>query len=436
MTGIQSLETRAALGGLFAIASYIAASSAGIHRLSQKIFDRAVNAAFIITRLGLYILTFFILHLSVRGDVPTFYVLPAEGTLHHLLPYRDFPTSYAPLHSYLDAAILLLWHSPLAIILFAILVECLILPIWLRVARLFVSEPCARIAAVLYLTSAIGVQFVAIDGQDNVVLAVLLGLALLALARHRAALSGVLIAAGIAIIKFLPLLFAPAFFLISSRRLRWLAGFIVALVAGYAYFVIRHVPILFPFTFEHADRGASNLPYIVEGILNFVPPSIVEDGLMGLALLAILVLLARIALRRPDTATALRTITFGCTALTLALLILSRKSWPPYLVMTLFPVCLLLGQGSRLRLRLACFALFNVVAVTSHSFWATVFRQFEAPAFHQALAASLPSAWLFLILQVALVAGYIWLLVETICTLSRKDSSAPADKVQLSTLSA
>lgn len=429
MTGVQSLETRAALGSLFAIASYFAASSSGIHRLSKKVFDRAVNAAFVISRLGLYILAFFILRFSVRGDVPTFYVLPAEGTLHHLLPYRDFPTSYAPLHSYLDAGILLLWHSPLAIILFAILAECLILPVWLRVARLFVSESCARIGAVLYVTSAISVQFVTIDGQDNVVLAVLLGLALLAMAKYRNVLSGVLIAAGIAIIKFLPLLFAPAFWLVSPRRFRWLAGFLVALVIGYGYFVLRHVPILFPFTFEHADRGASNLPYIIESLVNFTPPSIVEDGAMGLALLAVLALIARIGLRRPETAAALRVVAFGCTALTLVLLILSRKSWPPYLVMTLFPVCLLFGQGRRFRLRLVCFALFNVVAVTSHSFWATVFGQFLAPEFHQVLVQHLPAAYLFLFLQIALIVGYTWLLVESLSAFTQKSAGVPSSAI-------
>ncbi|HEY4008607.1 MAG TPA: hypothetical protein VGM11_00530, partial [Acidobacteriaceae bacterium] len=139
MTGTQSLEARAALGGFFALASYITASSAWIHRGTRKSFDRAVNIAFVASRFGLYILVFLVLHFAVRGDVPTFYVLPARAALLHKLPYIDYPTSYAPLHATLDGGLLLLWNSPLVIILFAIVAECFLLPVWMRLSRQFLS---------------------------------------------------------------------------------------------------------------------------------------------------------------------------------------------------------------------------------------------------------------------------------------------------------
>jgi len=223
LTGIQSLEARAALGSIFAAASYILGSGRWIHRSPQKSFDRAVNLAFIASRLGLYILVYFILHLGVRGDIPGFYVEPARAALQGALPYIGYSTSYAPLHAPLDACLLLLWNSPLVIILFSIIAECFVLPVWLRVSRLFLSEETVRIAAVLYLASALSVQFVTIDGQDNAVLEVLLGFSLLLLARYRALLSGAVLAAGAVVIKFLPLLFAPAFFIVAARRFRWQA---------------------------------------------------------------------------------------------------------------------------------------------------------------------------------------------------------------------
>ncbi len=414
MTGIQSLEARTALGGLFAAASYILGSSRWIHRSTQKTFDRAVNLAFIASRLGLYILVYFILHLSVRGDVPTFYVEPARAALHGALPYLGYSTSYAPLHATLDAGLLLLWNSPLVIILFAAVADCLVLPVWLRASRHFLSEETVRIAAVLYLASAIGVQFVTIDGQDNAVLEVLLGLSLLLLARFRAVLSGAVLAAGAVVIKFLPLLFAPAFFLVAARRLRWLAGFATVLIVGYGYFSLRGVPILFPFRLEHGSRTASDLPYVIEAIVNHTPPSITEDLTFGIALLIILALLARVGFRRPSREVTLCAITFGCVALNLALLFFSRKSWPNYIVLTLFPLGLLFGQGGHRRLRLALFAVFNVVAVTTHSIWATVFSQFLAGPLHQALMQRQSMAWVFLITQILLVAGYAWLLIESI----------------------
>ena len=414
MTGIQSLEARTALGGLVAIGSYIGASSRWIHRGTQNHFDRLVNLAFIASRLGLYILVYFILHLAVRGDVPTFYVEPARAALQHQLPYIGYSTSYAPLHATLDGGLLLLWNSPLVIILFAVVAECFVLPVWLRVSRLFLSEETVRIAAVLYLFSSISIQFVTIDGQDNAVLEVLLGLSLLLLARYRALLSGAVLAAGAVVIKFLPLLFAPAFFLASIKRLRWLVGFATVLIVGYGYFVLRHVPILFPFRLEHGSRTASDLPYVIEAIVNHTPPNIAEDLTFGIALLIIFALLARLGFRRPSRNASLHAITFGCVALNLALLLFSRKSWPDYIVLTLFPLGLLFGQGDRRRLRLALFAAFNVIAVTTHSIWATIFSQFLAEPLHHALMQRQPMAWIFLVSQILLVAGYAWLLIESI----------------------
>jgi len=432
LTGIQSLEARAALGSLFAAASYILGSSRWIHRSTQKAFDRAVNLAFIGSRLGLYVLVYFILHFAVRGDVPTFYVEPAQAALRGALPYIGYSTSYAPLHATLDAGLLLLWNSPLVIILFSVVAECFLLPVWLRVSRQFLSEDTVRIAAVLYLASAMSVQFVTIDGQDNAVLEVLLGLSLLLLARYRAVLSGVMLAVGAVVIKFLPLLFAPAFFLVAARRLRWLAGFATVMVVGYGYFSLRGVPILFPFRLEHGSRTASDLPYVIEAIVNHTPPNIAEDLTFGIALLLILALLARVGFRRPTREVALCAITFGCVALNVALLLFSRKSWPNYIVLTLFPLGLLFGQGGYLRLRLALFAVFNVVAVTTHSIWATVFSQFLAEPLHQALMRRQPMAWVFLASQILLVAGYAWLLIESIDMMLTPCPATVATDLQLS----
>lgn len=427
MTGFQSLEARAALGGFFAVFSYFAASSNAIHRSSQRTFDRAVNAVFILTRFSLYITTFFILRLPMRGDIPSFYLSEANDVLRHMLPYRDFGSSYAPLHPFLDAGLLLLWRSPLVMPLFAILVECFILPVWLRVSRLFCAESTVRIAAVLYVASPISAQFVTVDGQDTVLIALLLGLGVLALARHRAVLSGVLVACGVVFVKFLPLLFVPAFFLPLARRFRWLAGFVAALLLGYGYFALRHLPLLYPMEFEHALRSANNLPYLVEGIFNLAPSAAVEDGVLALALLVIVGLIARVVLRRiksngdADTAIAFRVIVFGCAALNLGLIFFSKKSWPPYLVLTLFPLCLLMGRGRRLRPRLACFALFSMIALIAPSIWATVFSLFPAAAFHQSLAAGGIAAYVFLLAQTALIAGYAWLLVESLAAMEPDD---------------
>lgn len=414
MTGIQSLEARTALGSVFAVAGYIAASSRAIHRLTRHTFDRTANLAFILSRFVIFFAVFFALHLPVRGDIPSFYFPEAHWLMQHQLPYRDFPSSYAPLHSFLDAGLLLLWNSPIAIILFAMLAEFLILPVWLRTARLFASESAVRIAAALYITSAISLQFVTIDGQDNVIIAVLLGLGVLALARRRETLSGALVSFGAVLIKFLAFLFAPAFILGARRWLRWLLSFIAVLILGYGIFAAMHAPVLYPLSAEGGLRTASDLPYLLESIAGYIPPAFVEDGLLAIVLLILIAVMLRARLRARAETPLLRLVVFGCASLNLGLLIFSKKSWPPYLVLTLFPLCLLFGEGAHRRLRLACFAVFNVLAVTTHSIWATVFSQFLAEPFHHALAQRQPIAIVFLVTQILLVAGYAWLLTESI----------------------
>jgi hypothetical protein len=97
---------------------------------------------------------FLILRIAPRGDVFGAYWVEAKAVRQNLVPYRDFLSSYAPLHSYLDALVIHIWFSPLAIILLAICVEALILPLWFRVGRIFLSEQEIRSSTLLYITSA------------------------------------------------------------------------------------------------------------------------------------------------------------------------------------------------------------------------------------------------------------------------------------------
>jgi hypothetical protein len=408
MTATQTLIARAALGVVTASAGFIAVSIERFRAGSSRTFDRFANATFVVSRFGLYGLLFFVLHLTPRGDIPAYYFPEASAALHGALPYRDFASSYAPLHSYLDGAAILLWRSPLAIILLAILFEAVLLPVWLKLGRELFSEQSVRTAAILYIASPISLQFVAVDGQDNVIVALFLALAILCLLKHRAAVSGALVALGVVCIKFLPLLYFPAFFLVARNRVRWFLGFAGVLAVGYGGFALLHLPLLSPLMRQGDLKTASNLTYVIESVCGVDIPSRVGDVLFLLILAAIFVLIAR-ALRRASEVDRLRILVFGIAALTLALLVFSKKSWPPYLMFALFPINFLLTEGSRRRLRLAAFALFSMIAVVVQSYWATVFAQPLAPAFHRMLLTRQPAVLFFLGLQVLVVAGYLWL---------------------------
>jgi hypothetical protein len=365
------------------------------------------NIAFIVSRVVVYVGVFLVLHIAPRGDVFGAYWPEAKLIQQHLVPYRDFLSSYAPLHPYLDALVIDIWFSPLAIILLAICVEFLILPLWFRIGRVFLTEQEVRSSALLYIASAISLQFVTIDGQDNVFIAVLLVLALILAYRHCFIASGAAVGLGIAAVKFLPLLYVPAFFVTIPRRWRWLAGAFAIVAIVYGVCLALRLPILAPLAFEGQMRSAGNLPFVFESVTGLTVPSLVWD-LLTLAVCGSVFLLIDRESRRASPTLRLRILTFGFAALTLALVLFSKKSWPPYLMLSLFPICLLIKSGSVLGS--VAFGIFGVLAVFSTSYWSTVLAQFSATEFHRGLLAHQPRCFFFLVIQLALLFSYARLL--------------------------
>ena len=410
MTGTHTLAARAGLGVLAAACSVALGSMRRFAALPRRGFDLLASGALLASRLGLYVLVFVGLHIPPRGDIPVFYRREALEVLAGKLPYRDFGSSYAPLHPFLDAAVLHLWNSPLALVLFAILVEAVAFALFLKVARCGFSEDRVRLAALLYLASPVSLQFVTIDGQDNVLIALLLAAAMLFSYRGRSLLAGATLASSIVLVKFLPLLFAPLLFMACCRRWRWLAGFGGVLALGYGPFAALRLPLLYPLHAEGQAKTASDLPYLLEAILGSDLPGWALNGVLLLVLGGILVATGR-ALRGAAADIRLRISMAGCMALTLALLLLSKKSWPPYLMLVLFPLCLTLAAERFSRWRLFAFAGFSWVAILAHSVWATEFLQIEGPALHGYLVLGEARSLGFLLLQTVLVGGYLWLLL-------------------------
>jgi len=117
---------------------------------------------------------------------------------------------------------------------------------------------------------------------------------------------------------------------------------------------------------------------------------------------------------------------WAVAASTLVLLIFANKSWPAYLVLILFPLCILVA-GSGLRARVL-FALFGIVALVEHSFWATLLVEANAAELHRRIRRGDGQSLFFLLIEMLLLSGYAWLLWKCVgrATGERNDMDRPA----------
>ncbi len=407
MTGLQVLASRAALGVVAGGASLAVSRIARLYTGPVARFDRLLVTALASSRLALFTLVFLLLRIPARGDVPVFYLPEARSVLAGLMPYRDFPSSYGPLHPYMDSILLRLWNSPLALILFAILIETVTLRLFLSLARRLFSDPRVRLAGLLYVLNPLSLQFVTLDGHDNVLLALLLGVGVWAMLRSRDPLSGFAAGIGIGLLKLIALFYAPVFWLAGLRRWWWSLGFLLALLLGEGIWFAIGLPLLTPIRIESAVKQAGDLPFLVESVLGIDLPGKLLDGVM-LLMLALVSVATALAARGRRLEERARIVLFALPAVTLVLELFAKKSWPPYLMIVLFPLCLLLADRDRRALWI--FETFSVIAVFEHSFWATVLGSIGSGEMHQGLVARGSNFYAYLLLQLLLLSGYGWLL--------------------------
>lgn len=407
MTGLQVLASRAALGLVAGGVSLAISRVPRWYTGSAARFDRLLIAALAASRLALFALVFLVVRIPARGDVPVYYMPEARAVLTGLMPYRDFASSYGPLHPYMDATMLRLWNSPLTLILFAIGIEVVTLRLYLTLARSVFADSRVRLAGLLYVANPISLQFVTLDGHDNVLLALLLGVGVWAMLRSRDVLSGVATGIGIGLLKVLALFYAPLFWLAELRRWRWCVGFAIALVLGEGIWFAMGLPLLTPLRIESTMKQAGDLPFLVESMLGVDLPGRLLDGWL-LLMLTLVWLTAALATRGRSLEQRARIVLFALPAVTLVLELFAKKSWPPYLMIVLFPLCLLLADRGRRAVWM--FEIFSVVAVSEHSFWATVLGSIGSGDMHQGLIARGPNFFIYLLLQFLLLSGYAWLL--------------------------
>ena len=409
--------------------------------------DRQFVAVFAGSRLLLFGLLFGIFHVQVRGDVTGYYFWQTRLRLQGLVPYRDFRSSYAPLFQDLLGLAYRIRPSPLSLVLLATAAEIAAVWVWLRVARALFRDDVVRTAALFYLLSSISLQFVTVDGQNNVYIELLIGAMLLCSLRGREALSGAVYALSICAVKFLPLLWLPAIAMFTRRTFAWLAGAAALVIGVYGYFVIGlHAPVLMPLSEEGGLKSAGDLPYVIEAVVGHDFGHRCWDLLLLLALGCVMTLtFGRFRRGTRASIEGGRELVSLLPVYLLLLMALAKKSWPAYTVMVLFPLSLVVAQavnslGEKVvhpdrkrryvwrKFALPAFLLFQVLSLIEHSVWSSLLGEASALELHARLARRDGLAIFFLGLQIALLGCYgfmIWLCVSSRSVDDGSDTQVP-----------
>lgn len=303
------------------------------------------------------------------SDASGYYYPTAVEALGGKLVYRDFPSSYAPLFSYLGALCVALWNDPRVFCLVAIVLHALGLRVWLGGATGRVDATALRRAAALVAVNGHLLVNVLV-GQNQTWVAAFVALSAALAWRGRAFASGAALGAGLASVKLLAIVFAASLWPAAARRVPWLLGFALVTLGVYGAFAIAGADVLMPLRVEGLLATSGNLAFLLSAF------GLDPGGPAGLALTAAgAVLGATIAWRalaKPPP-NAARTLTN--TALVLLLLLLfSRKAYATYLVLALFPLCFMVASAARRRVRVAYLTL-AVLAPIEPSLWFRWFQQ-------------------------------------------------------------
>lgn len=389
--------------------AFAAVQSEWLNRLPSKSFANCMLAATLLTRLTIFVLLYLVLGYEVPSDVPAAYYPEAKAALAGKLVYRDFFSTYAPLFPYICAIPVMLWNSTKSVVLFAILVEAIAIPLWLRVLAVEFSEQVVRIAAILYTFSPLLISTVAMAGQNHVWISPFLAVAIWFLQKKRDTLGGVAFGLCLVSTKFLAIIFLPVTFLFASRKTRFLSGFAVIVGTLYGALFIKGADILAPLKFQRSvgQESSGNLPYLASlfGVAA-TSPLYVVGGVLTVGAICSLLWIERARISRRLL------ISTGITLLFALVMLFSKKSFTPYWASCFFPLCAFWAYNVGKRL-VALLGLLGwcVIATLEPTLY---FRWIDGKPFQTVATLALGHAVVFLTCQLILFAFSIVIIAKAL----------------------
>ncbi len=381
-----------------------------LDRLSSSQFFWLSWAILALIRITAFILIFVVIGLAAQSDVVVYY-REAKSALSGALIYRDFPSSYGPLFTYLEAGAVFLWDSPKSLVLLAIIVELGSFPLWLRIADRAFSDRIVRKSTLLYVFSPVPFFVVGVSGQNQCFGSAFLAMCICLLFQDRNALAGFVAGVSIPGVKFLTLLFAPVLWAFSHRRISFAAAFMVAPVIVYGWLLIADVDILVPLYLQLNDRSPGNLPFLFSLIgleTKTISQGRLWDAFLVISLAGVFIFhFVRSKLRKHSC------LIYFVTLIGLTFMICSKKSYANYLVFFYFPFCILVANLGFSWKSTAMFSAINLAASLEPSLYFRWFR--NVPVSNASLALPLgvsvsPIVGMvsFIVCELVLMSCYLW----------------------------
>jgi hypothetical protein len=421
MTGEQSLVLRGAISVAMGAATIVSWKFVPGLTLARDTFFKLFLALFTLSRLGLFLLAYPILHLTPRGDI-LLYMNEAVPAFMGKLVYRDFFTPHAPLSPYLMSSMLHLHYSPLTIMFFGNLFDLCAMAVWFKAAQEILPSLTLRRAALLILFNPTSLLTEAIDGQMNSFIALFLGLAVYALVKHKDLLSGTLVAVPAAVIKFIALIYAPGFVFAARRKVWATAGFVAVLLAVYVPFGFAGAKLLMPVSAEGTHETSSNLVYLFEFATGHSLGLHLPDALLGLSWLAVVVTVffcmravagsSQNERADEERRRMLHMLVISLIAELLCIQIFSKNTWDRYLVMTMPALCILAAEFSFTEI--IAFGIWAADVSFEPSYWATKLQLPTSAIARSYLLRGDEHLYRLMVFEVVCVAGNCFLLYACI----------------------
>ena len=409
----RNLILRFVFGALLALVGLMVSRMRLFDRFAKwdrRLFDRNYYAFYAASHFLIFFLVFVVLHQKPWTDLPAFYVPQAHSVLRGLVPYRDFESSYAPLNAYLDAVLLRLHDSPLTILLFQIVCDILSLPFWIGFLRRFLGENTVRRAALLYLVQPLVIWQICIDGRNQGLISLFLGISFFAIGRQKI-LSGVSLSFSWIFVKILPVMFVPTMFVSTRKRLPWLMGVMLPSIVVYGAFALIGADVTASLRKEGAIATPQNLPYLFSALTGIRLPSFVLSLFSFVAILGVLFITIRAQIDAKTEHAKLWKMMLGAGLVLLTVMLVNKKSDTSYLGMCFFLLCAFVAvEADRGRQGMSAFyALLSFLSLPIVSFWYWPLQRQAATELHRLCLAGDRNSLIMLVMQILLAAGYLGL---------------------------